>query len=110
MVAWIPSLKKQLVHSGIDQRFELVAADTLLVCRNVCHPCVCHGCVGRCVGVCTCDVLLSVVSVTAKTWELRGRYPNRGYPKIFDDETVGPEAKKLFEEAQTMLKKVRCNT
>ncbi|KAL7558878.1 hypothetical protein ACA910_019416, partial [Epithemia clementina (nom. ined.)] len=27
-----------------------------------------------------------------QTWELRGRYPNRGYPKIFKDETVGKEA------------------
>lgn len=26
------------------------------------------------------------------------------------DENVGPEAKKLFEEAQTMLKKVRCDS
>jgi 5-methyltetrahydrofolate--homocysteine methyltransferase len=39
-----------------------------------------------------------------QVWQLRGRYPNRGYPKIFNDETVGSEAKKLFEEAQTMLK------
>ena len=38
-----------------------------------------------------------------QVWQLRGRYPNRGYPKIFLDETVGPEAKKLFEEAQAML-------
>ena len=38
-----------------------------------------------------------------QTWQLRGRYPNRGYPKIFNDETVGEEAKKLFDEAQTML-------
>ncbi|CAM9406723.1 unnamed protein product, partial [Ectocarpus fasciculatus] len=41
-----------------------------------------------------------------QTWELRGRYPNRGYPKIFNDEAVGEEAKKLFEEAQVMLKKI----
>jgi hypothetical protein len=33
-------------------------------------------------------------------WQLRGRYPNRGYPKIFNDATVGSEAKKLFQEAQ----------
>ena len=39
-------------------------------------------------------------------WQLRGRYPNRGYPKIFKDETVGKEAKKLFDEAQVMLKKM----
>ena len=35
-----------------------------------------------------------------QTWELRGRYPNRGYPKIFDDEHVGKEAKDLFDQAQ----------
>lgn len=49
-----------------------------------------------------------------QVWQLRGRYPNRGYPKIFNDATVGVEAKKLFEEAQAMLqefidqKKVSC--
>lgn len=40
------------------------------------------------------------------TWELRGKYPNRGYPKIFNDATVGEEAKKLFADAQTMLKEI----
>merc|ERR1711871_1872866 len=34
-----------------------------------------------------------------QTWELRGRYPNRGYPKIFNDEKVGSEAQKLFDDA-----------
>lgn len=41
--------------------------------------------------------------VEAQTWQLRGRYPNRGYPKIFNDENVGEEAKKLFDEANVML-------
>jgi 5-methyltetrahydrofolate--homocysteine methyltransferase len=41
-----------------------------------------------------------------QVWQLRGRYPNRGYPKIFNDETVGAEAKKLFEEANAMLKMI----
>jgi len=41
-----------------------------------------------------------------QTWELRGRYPNRGYPKIFNDETVGSEAKKLFDDAQKMMKEI----
>jgi 5-methyltetrahydrofolate--homocysteine methyltransferase len=41
-----------------------------------------------------------------QTWQLRGRYPNRGYPKIFNDNTVGAEAKKLFDDAQTMLQKI----
>jgi len=40
------------------------------------------------------------------TWQLRGRYPNSRYPKIFDDETVGPEAKKLFSEAEVLLKRI----
>ena len=41
-----------------------------------------------------------------QTWELRGRYPNRGYPKIFNDEKVGEEAKKLYADAQAMLKEI----
>jgi 5-methyltetrahydrofolate--homocysteine methyltransferase len=41
-----------------------------------------------------------------QVWQLRGRYPNRGYPKIFKDETVGVEAQKLFDEAQAMLKRI----
>jgi 5-methyltetrahydrofolate--homocysteine methyltransferase len=41
-----------------------------------------------------------------QTWELRGRYPNRGYPKIFDDKDVGTEAKKLFDDAEAMLKQI----
>lgn len=40
------------------------------------------------------------------TWQLKGKYPNRGYPKIFNDADVGAEAKKLFDEAQVMLKKI----
>eukprot|EP00899_Mesostigma_viride_P007111 jgi/Mesvir1/16400/Mv18138-RA.1 len=39
-----------------------------------------------------------------QVWQLRGRYPNRGYPKIFNDETVGAEAKRLFDEANAMLR------
>jgi 5-methyltetrahydrofolate--homocysteine methyltransferase len=42
-----------------------------------------------------------------QTWQLRGRYPNRGYPKIFNDETVGEEAKKLFDDATKMLAQFR---
>jgi len=34
-------------------------------------------------------------------WELRGRYP-----KIFEDEFVGVEAKKLFDDAQVLLKEI----
>ena len=39
-----------------------------------------------------------------QTWELRGRYPNRGFPKIFNDERVGDEARKLYADAEKMLK------
>jgi 5-methyltetrahydrofolate--homocysteine methyltransferase len=39
-----------------------------------------------------------------QTWQLRGKFPNRDYPKIFKDDKVGAEAKKLFDEAQIMLK------
>lgn len=35
-----------------------------------------------------------------EVWQLRGKYPNRSYPRIFNDETVGAEAKKLFDDAQ----------
>ena len=36
-------------------------------------------------------------------WQLRGKYPNRGYPRIFDDKDVGPEAKKLFGVSQILV-------
>ena len=35
------------------------------------------------------------------TWELKGKYP-----KIFDDDKFGPEARKLFDDAQAMLDKI----
>jgi 5-methyltetrahydrofolate--homocysteine methyltransferase len=40
------------------------------------------------------------------TWELRGKYPNRGYPKIFDDADVGSEARKLHGDASAMLRDI----
>ncbi|XP_059841639.1 methionine synthase isoform X1 [Hypanus sabinus] len=39
-------------------------------------------------------------------WQLKGKYPNRGFPKIFKDKTVGEEAKKLFQDAQNMMNKL----
>lgn len=36
-------------------------------------------------------------------WQLRGKYPNRGYPNIFKDAAVGAEAKALFDKAQEYL-------
>lgn len=41
-----------------------------------------------------------------QTYQLRGKYPNRSYPKIFNDDTVGEEAKRLFDEAQVYLKEM----
>ena len=41
-----------------------------------------------------------------QVWQLRGRYPNRGFPKIFDDDAVGPEARRLYDEAQAMIAKL----
>jgi hypothetical protein len=49
-------------------------------------------------------LLPSSLHVNLQVWQLRGRYPNRGYPKIFNDENVGAEAKKIWDEAQAMLK------
>ncbi|CAI5443923.1 unnamed protein product [Caenorhabditis angaria] len=39
-------------------------------------------------------------------WQLRGKYPNRSYPKIFDDADVGAEARRVFDDAQVWLKKL----
>ncbi len=36
-----------------------------------------------------------------QTWEMAG-----GYPKILDDKVIGIEARKLFDDAQVMLKKI----
>jgi 5-methyltetrahydrofolate--homocysteine methyltransferase len=41
-----------------------------------------------------------------QVWQLRGKFPNRDYPKIFDDVKVGAEAKKLFDEANAMLQDI----
>ena len=40
------------------------------------------------------------------TWELRGQYPNRGYPKIFNDAAVGAAAKSLHADALAMLEQI----
>lgn len=41
-----------------------------------------------------------------QTFELRGRYPNRGYPKIFNDANVGPQAQSLFDDGQRLLTRI----
>jgi len=38
-------------------------------------------------------------------WQLKGKYPNRGFPKIFNDSTVGKEAKKIYEDANSLINK-----
>jgi 5-methyltetrahydrofolate--homocysteine methyltransferase len=40
------------------------------------------------------------------TWQLKGKYPNKKFPKIFQDETVGAEAKRLYDEASLMLQDI----
>jgi len=42
-----------------------------------------------------------------QVYQLRGKYPNRDYPAIFNDERVGEEARKLFDEATVMLDWIR---
>uniref|UniRef100_A0A673ANA0 Methionine synthase-like n=1 Tax=Sphaeramia orbicularis TaxID=375764 RepID=A0A673ANA0_9TELE len=39
-------------------------------------------------------------------WQLRGKYPNRGYPKIFKDKTVGLQARQVFDDAQRLLNRM----
>eukprot|EP01126_Amoeba_proteus_P038575 TRINITY_DN4031_c0_g1_i13.p1 TRINITY_DN4031_c0_g1~~TRINITY_DN4031_c0_g1_i13.p1 ORF type:complete len:874 (+),score=251.62 TRINITY_DN4031_c0_g1_i13:330-2624(+) len=41
-----------------------------------------------------------------QVWQLRGKYPNRNYPRLFQDADVGEEAKRVFEDAQRMLKMI----
>jgi 5-methyltetrahydrofolate--homocysteine methyltransferase len=49
------------------------------------------------------DILVDLIDWTPffQAWELAGRYP-----KILQDKVVGEEAKKLFADAQAMLKKI----
>lgn len=41
-----------------------------------------------------------------QTWNLMGKYPNRGYPKVFNDPDCGAQAKELFEDAQNLLREI----
>ncbi|GAB5357813.1 hypothetical protein AAMO2058_000406700 [Amorphochlora amoebiformis] len=38
-----------------------------------------------------------------QTWQLRGKYPNRNYPKIFNDASAGKEAKRVHTDAMKMI-------
>jgi 5-methyltetrahydrofolate--homocysteine methyltransferase len=42
----------------------------------------------------------------SQVWQLRGKYPNRNYPNLFNDPDVGEEAKRVFNDAQELLKKI----
>lgn len=37
-------------------------------------------------------------------WNIKGKYPNRSFPKIFNDERAGEQARKLYEEALALIK------
>lgn len=39
-------------------------------------------------------------------WQLRGSYPTRNYPRVFEDAKVGEQARRLFDDAQKMLKEI----
>jgi 5-methyltetrahydrofolate--homocysteine methyltransferase len=39
-------------------------------------------------------------------WGIRGKYPNRNFPKIFLDTTVGEEAKSLYEDSKKILDQI----
>lgn len=36
-------------------------------------------------------------------WQLRGKYPNRSFPRLFQDSTVGEQAQSLYSDAQALL-------
>jgi 5-methyltetrahydrofolate--homocysteine methyltransferase len=38
--------------------------------------------------------------------QLRGKYPNRRFPKLFNDKIVGEEAKPVLNDTQAILKNV----
>jgi len=41
-----------------------------------------------------------------QVWQLRGKYPNKGYPNIFKDDDVGEEAQKVFDEANKYIDEI----
>mmetsp|Transcript_32256 Transcript_32256/g.62312 ORF Transcript_32256/g.62312 Transcript_32256/m.62312 type:complete len:455 (+) Transcript_32256:98-1462(+) len=44
-----------------------------------------------------------------QTWQLRGKYPNRNYPKIFNDPSAGKEAKRVHGDAMKMIEEIITN-
>ncbi|MES1915072.1 MAG: hypothetical protein MHM6MM_007070, partial [Cercozoa sp. M6MM] len=41
-----------------------------------------------------------------QVFQLRGTYPNRGFPKLFNDKRVGDAARKLYDDARAMLQRI----
>lgn len=41
-----------------------------------------------------------------QTWNIHGKYPNRHYPKVFNDPDVGKQAQELFDDAQKLLARI----
>lgn len=41
-------------------------------------------------------------------WQLRGKYPNRGYPKIFNDKTVGTSSPSVTVHHDSYYKHPSC--
>jgi 5-methyltetrahydrofolate--homocysteine methyltransferase len=39
-------------------------------------------------------------------WQVRGRYPTRSYPRIFDDPRAGEQAKSLYNDAKVLLQQM----
>lgn len=39
-------------------------------------------------------------------WQVRGRYPNRSFPKIFEDAKAGEQARSLYKDASDLLKEI----
>ncbi|KFD64745.1 hypothetical protein M514_09101 [Trichuris suis] len=39
-------------------------------------------------------------------WQLRGKYPNRAFPNLFNDPDVGPEAKIVYADARNLLESI----
>ena len=41
-----------------------------------------------------------------QVWQLRGKYPNRNYPKLFNDPDIGAEAQRVFHDGQKLLERI----
>ena len=96
-------------YDGLETRKYLTFADAVksrkMIDFTACPPAPCPTQLGTHVITMEINEVVPFIDWNPffQTWELRGRYPNRGYPKIFNDERVGVEAKKLHNDALEML-------